>query len=190
LILVPIAIQTVWILGSLGAAVFAARSTGFGLCLFVLGFAAPVFVGYSPAPEHVGTLAALSAGISLFHPRYQVLASLLGGAVAGCVAPMILSMGAPTALALIGAATIPAISLLLARNPRFAPGVIMEEALLLLFLLGLGAALVPPILEGWRTAAGMNAMVGVASQTLPAWVLLVAGASLLFGSAWSAWRSR
>lgn len=169
---------------------FAARSTGFSLCLFVLGFVAPAATGVSLSVEQAGTLAAISAGLSLFFPRYQVLASLAGGIVTGGLGPLIGALGAPTWLAIAFAATIPAITLWLRRNPNFAAHVIQDEALLLLFLLGLGAAVLPPMLEGWQTARGMSGPVGASSDPLPAWVLLTSGASLLLGSGWAVWKSR
>ncbi len=77
------------------------------------------------------------------------------------------------------------------RNPRFAPAAMREEALLLVMLMGLVAAVAPAVLEGWRSASALSAVAaGEAEGVLPVWVLLLSGTSALLGGIWSLWRHR
>jgi hypothetical protein len=192
---VPLNIQALWILCALGAAVFAAGAAKWrNIMGLLIGFGAATALfrgGLLPEPGWVGGLVAMVAGLALYRPRWAFAGSLCGGFLAGLLGALMQFLGLGLAPSLALAAVVPAVSLWFARKPGFAPLAIREEALVLMLALGFGAAVVPAVVEGWRSAAALNTTVRNGAQlAIPVWALALSGASMLLGGAWSVWRHR
>jgi hypothetical protein len=186
-----------WLLCLLSGAVFAAvaaarvswiaaLSTGFLLSAVFLG------PDRSPDAETAGLLAAAGAIVYLFRPRQAWLAAALGGIVAGMSTGLLTIVGVPFPLATALMAGVMAATVWRARtHAAFAPDLLREDALLLVCVLGLCAAVGPSVLDGWQAAAGLN--VGaetVATRAIPAWTLSVVVMSTLLGAAHALWSRR
>lgn len=186
--------QALWFVCGIGAVVFSAglpswrRATAI-LAGFVLSFSL-LRNGAVPDAAPVAGLAALIAGVKLYRPHWTALPAVCGGLLAGALGGLLVSEGISPIAAWPVAAAIPAVTLLLSRDSRFAPDAVIEEGVLLLLLLALGAAAGPAILDGWQSAGSLNAMPEAANLALPAWVLIVVGTSIGIGGMWSAWRHR
>ncbi len=189
--------NALWLLCGLSAVVLAAltgrRWTGrVGLALgFTLAVVAiPAWV--SLQIEWTGGLAAAGAAVLLFRPRYAMVASIAGGALAAILGLLISrGKGIPQTVALAATAILVILPAVLAsRNARLTGEEIRDEALLSICLAGLVVALTPGIQEGWRSAAALN--VGGAGLdaglAIPAWTVWVAAISLLLGGAHYVWR--
>lgn len=191
----PLTIQALWILCALGAAVFAAGGANWrnitGL-LAGFGAAAALFRGgLLPEPGWLGGLVVIAAGLELYRPRWAFAGSLCGGFLAGLLGALMQFLGLGPAPSLALAAAVPAVCLWFARRPGFAPLPVREEALVLMLVLGCGAAVVPGVVDGWRSAAALNSAVRNGAQlAVPTWALALSGASILLGGAWSVWRHR
>ena len=144
-----------------------------------------------PDVASAGAAVAVAAAVPLWRPQTPSWVSAwAAGAASGTSMSMLHAAGAswPAAAPI---ATIPLIVawVLAARRPRFAPALLREEALLLLCGLGLGAATLPTVVRGWRSAVALNVHdSGAAGLALPAWTLIVVSASVLLGGGYSAWR--
>jgi hypothetical protein len=189
--------QALWILCALGAVVFAAaaaRPKG-GLLAFGGGFvAAAIVLGPDRLPDAgvAAAFAAAAAALCLYTGRYVLAGSACGGWLAGTWLALLHAQGLPFALAAVAAATPSAVAVWLTRTrPAFAPDVIREEGLLAVLLLGTGVAILPGVLDGWQTAAVLNArMPGATAVTVPAWVVVVVAASMAMGAVSSLWSRR
>jgi hypothetical protein len=74
-------------------------------------------------------------------------------------------------------------------RPKFAPAAIRDDGLILIAAMGLLLAVAPGLAEGWRSAVTLNVGErGASSQAVPVWVLVMGGASLGLGGAYSVWR--
>jgi hypothetical protein len=189
---VSIAIQAVWLLCGIAAAVF---STGAAqprrIVVIVAGFGLAGWLfrgGYPPDTATVAGLAAIVAGCGIYRPGWLTLPAFFGGFFAAVLAALLETQGVPEPIALLSSALIPCASVALAsRRSAFAPAGVLEEGRLLVLAFGLGSAVVPAILDGWRSAGALNGAIA-ANQAMPAWVLSVTGVSILIGCAWSIWR--
>lgn len=191
---VSLSLQALWLLCGIGAVVFStgpvaprrltAIGVGFGLTAWILRDGVP-------DPATVAGFAALVAGCKIYRPSWTTLPAFCGGLLAAVLAVLLRDQGLSAPLALVLAAAIPALSVGLAsRSSKFAPEDMLEEGVLLMLVLGLGAAVGPALLEGWRSAGAMNVAAEAANHVMPAWVLSVAAASILLGGVWSMWRHR
>lgn len=188
--------NALWLLCGLSAVVLAAltgrRWIGrVGLAVgFVLAILAiPAWV--SLQMEWTGGLAVAGAVVLLFRPRYAVVASIAGGALAAILGLLVAQQGIPQLVSLAATAVLVILPAVLAsRNPRLTGEEIRDEALLGICLAGLVVALTPGIQEGWRSAAALNVGGGGvdAGRAIPAWAMWVAAISLLLGGAHYVWR--
>jgi len=97
---------------------------------------------------------------------------------------------APLPLAATGACGLLATAWLLTRRqPRFAPAIVREEALLIVAGLGMILAIGPNIAAGWRSALALRAEPLVETAAPSAvWVFIVVGACLSAGGIFALWR--
>lgn len=191
--------HALWMLCGLGTVIFATAASRrwYGLGALALGFAVAVLSFPSerlPDPVWTGVLVALAAVLQLVRPGQIALTAVCGGALAGVWSSLLRIQGLPLPPALMLAAALPAISVwLAARRPAFAPAAVREEALLAVFGLGLAVAMAPGVLAGWRSALALNVSIDENShvnQIVPAWTLLLGGASVALGGLYSLWTRR
>ena len=191
---VSISLQALWLLCGIGAVVFSTGAAvprrlagvvaGFGLTSWLLRAGVP-------DPASVAGFAALVAGCKIYRPAWITLPAFCGGLLAAVLGVLLREQGLPSPYALLLCAAIPAVSIALAsRSSNFAPESMQEEGVLLMLALGLGAAVGPALIEGWRSAGAMNVAAEATNNIMPAWVLSVAAASTFIGAAWSLWRHR
>jgi hypothetical protein len=190
-------VQLLWFTSVIGSVACAAavagkrRSVGVVLAGFLVG--AYLFRdGRVPEPGFVGVIAAVAAGLQLFRPAYTDVGAACAGILAATSGAVLESFGAATPIAWI-ATVAPALLALVwsHRNPKFAPAAMREEALLMVMLLGLGTAVVPEVVDGWRSASALSSAPSeAAGRAMPAWVLLISGTAALLGGVWSLWRHR
>lgn len=183
--------QALWLVCGIGAAVFAAGPAGVArMAAVVAGFGLAAWAGTADAATVAG-FAAVVAGCGVFRPAWTTLPAFAAGVLAGTLGGLLASQGVPSPVALIAAALVPGATMALAGQGGFAPERVREEGMLLMLALGLGAAVGPAVLDGWRSAGSMNIAgnaAGEAAQAMPGWVVSVTGASVLLGGAWSLWR--
>jgi hypothetical protein len=189
--------HALWMVCALGAAVFAAaahrrmRDRAALAAGFVAGLA---LVSPSGIPDVtlVGLMAAGAAALYIFRPRYSLLAVALGGSLGGVFASLLQLQGLPSWAALPVAAALLVVPLhLAAARPAFAPDVLRDEGLLAVAVLGLGAAMLPGVLDGWQAAANLAAT-GERSATggLPLWTLALLLVASCLGALYSPWSRR
>jgi len=145
-----------------------------------------------PQPGWTATVVAAVGALVLWKPAWSGLAALCGGVLAALWISILQLQGLPSALALIVGIGLPALSAILsARRPGFATQTLREESLVILIVLGLAIAMAPEIAAGWRSAIELKAVpLGAEQPTGAAWVLLVGGACVVLGGAYSFWRRR
>ncbi|MES1255234.1 MAG: hypothetical protein ABUS56_06495 [Acidobacteriota bacterium] len=199
--------QALWLLCSLGATVFAAAASARWLAwlLIALGFvAASTLSAAVPDASVAGSVAALVATALLARADAGRLlgglvmpaAAVCAGVLAAWSGALLHANGVPRAGALAVGAAWPTLSACLVATRRdFAPQAIREEALLLVSGAGLGVAMVPHLVEGWRSAVALNVqpLADGAVLAVPAWTLLVVTGALGVGgmsALFSRWRSR
>ena len=151
------------------------------------------WLGPYPVPDvaWIGAAVAIAAAVPLWRPQTSsLLTAAAAGAASGASMSMLHAAGASWPVAVPIAAVPLLVSwMLTGRWPRFAPPTVREEALLLLGGLGVGVAMLPSVFQGWRSAIALNAHDdGSGGLAVPVWTLLVAGASVLLGGGYSAWR--
>ena len=173
----------------LGAATFATAAVGrwYGVALVPLGFAVAAF-WLRPDPVWIGGLVALVAALQLVWPDRAALTAVSAGVLAGLWGVVLQGAGLPVLPALMLAASVPAVSMVLARRRKaFAPAALREEACLGVGLLGLTVAMGPAMTAGWGSAAALNLEPG-SGHVMEAWVLFVGGGSVAFGGIYTLWR--
>jgi hypothetical protein len=197
--------QALWLLCSLGATVFAAASAGgLGWVFMVLGFVAastlPVIAADASMAGGVAAVIA-TALLATRTPAATVPARVVVSAAAVCAGvlaawsgALLHANGVPHVGALALGVAWPMISAsLVATNRDFAPRAIRDEALLLVLGAGLGVAMVPRVVDGWRSAVVLNVQPPADGALVPAWTLMVVGAALGVGGVsalFPRWRSR
>lgn len=190
-------IQLLWFLATIGAVACAAAASGKrrSFAVALAGFLAGAYLfrdGRIPDPGFIGALAATAAGLQLFRPAYTDPTAACAGILAATSGAVLESFGLTAPVALIAAMAPATLALAWShRNPNFAPKAMLEEALMLVMLLGLAAAVVPQVADGWRSASALSGVTTeAADRVMPVWVLLTSGTAALLGGVWSIWRHR
>jgi hypothetical protein len=179
----------------MGAVVF---STGFPwgvrrVAGLVVGFVLMAWLlrgGNVPEAAALAGLTAVVAGAKLYKPHWTTLPAFCGGVLAASLGAFVASQGVMAPIAFGLAALLPVIALLLSRGRGFATESMIEEGVLLVLALGLGAAVGPALIDGWQSAGALNQAAQVANRVMPVWVIWAAGTSILIGGVWSLWRHK
>jgi len=185
-----------WMLCALGAITFAAAAAPRWRRLVALsaGFAGSLLLirgGGPPDAEAAGLVAAASAVVFLFAPRYAWVAAMCGGGLAGTGVRLLLLVGAPATLAVAGMTLgVGATVWLVRRRTGFASELVREEALLIVCVLGVAVAILPGVLDGWRTAATLNVSPNVPLGPVPIWALSTVILAALVGAMHALWSRR
>jgi|GEM_PF-1693066 len=141
---------------------------------------------------YLGVLVVCLAVIQLLRPQTWMAAALGAGLIAAQAGAMLASEGLPVMLAVLMTAVLLAVPISLSvRQPRFAPSVIREEALLIVLVLGIVVAAAPEVASGWASAVALNSGTpGRAGSSIPAWALLALGVAAALGGVSRFWRQR
>jgi len=146
-----------------------------------------------PSPELLGIAAALGAGAQLLKP-VPIALPALSGVLAATWGGLLSAQGVPLGAALAAGAVIPVVAAACAATrPVFAPPAMRDEALMLVGALGLMAATLPGVVDGWRAAVNLTAQANgdtAAAEAIPTWALAVGSSSLLLGAVYSLWSRR
>jgi len=198
---VSLTLLTLWFVCGLGAAILSAaiplsRLGGvLAVGAFVLG-AWWVQQPFAPSAAVVATAATLMALWQVVGAPRRPYAAAMAGLLAGVWTAVLGGQGLPTPAAFVLAASLPVTSAWLRhRRAAFAPPALVEEALVVLALVGLVAATLPGIAEGWHAAVNLSVQGGPSpdgspATAVPAWTLAVASAALISGGAFSVWSRR
>jgi hypothetical protein len=194
---VTITFHALWMLCALGAVVFAAAAARRARDLAALsaGFAVAAVLASPeqlPDPRWAGLLAAGAAAVYLFRPRYAILSAAVGGGLAGMWTALLEVQGLPSPAATMLAAAVLILSARLTRvRPVFAPDVLRDEGLLAIGVLGLGAAVLPGVLDGWHAATNLTAVSErEVAAAVPVWTLALLLTSTSLGALYSLWSRR
>jgi hypothetical protein len=211
--------HAVWLLCGLGAAVFAthaappsearpgdvsrtplgARSHFMDMCLDVCALAVGFTAGTAvirpdrlPDPVWIGGVVAGVASLQLVKPGTRAIAPACAGALAGLMGSLFAAQGIPRVPSVVVCGAVPALSASLsARNTDFAPGQLREDALLIVFWLGLALAMAPGVTVGWQAAEALNlGQKEAASQAVPLWTLAAIAIAAAAGGVSSLWMRR
>jgi hypothetical protein len=189
--------HALWMLCALGAVVLvtaAARRLGDRLAAGA-GFVAAV-IGFGPDrlpdPMVAGTLAASSAALVLFRPRYAIAAAACAGALAGMWSALVEVQGLPSFAAVALGAMLMIVPVWLGQTRSgFASERLRDEGLLVGGALGLAVALLPGVLDGWQAATNLAASAGRQAQAaVPIWAMALLLTSMLLGVLYSLWSRR
>jgi hypothetical protein len=189
-------VDTLGILLGFAAVVFAAlEPRKRAVAPIAVGGFVAVVLGLGPArfpePSSAAFLAAGVASLALARPRWAAAAAACTGAVAGLWAGVLQLQGLGVVPAAFAAAVPPLVSALLAaRDGRFAPPRLREEALVLVAVLGLLVALVPDIVAGWHSAAAFGSMPAGDRNGGAAWMLALVLVCSAGGALYAWWRRR
>jgi hypothetical protein len=181
---------------SLASVAFATVDTRARGCVaLALGFvlaAIGVGAGRLPDPVWVGSVVACLGAVGLARPGWATVLAACGGALAGIWMSMLQFGGVPLPLAVVVAATPPALAAFFScRRPGFAPAALREEALLVVLVLGVAVAAAPGVAAGWQSAVTLNLQQKeVASEAVPAWTLLLTLGAATFGGLYTVWMRR
>lgn len=190
--------HALWMLCALGTAVYSAAAARriSHLMAFAVGFTGAAFIAGPqrlPDPASIGVVTAvMSAGV-LFRPRIGIAAAAWGGALGGMLTAMLEVQGLHPMAAVAAPAALAATTAWLTRvRPVFAPDVLRDDALLTICLIGLVAAIVPGVTDGWQAAANLTVEPAspVPINPVPAWTLALVGASTALGIVYSLWSRR
>jgi hypothetical protein len=126
----------------------------------------------------------------LMRPKFVWVAIVFGGILASLLGSLLQFEGVGVFPAMLSPAALLVVSVGFGMcRPKFAPAAIRDDALILIAVLGLLLAVAPGLAEGWRSAVTLNVGErGASSQAVPVWVLVMGGASLGLGGAYSVWR--
>jgi len=135
-------------------------------------------------------LAALAAAIRVVRPDETLIVYGIAGALSGVWMSMLRVEGVPWPVAGAVALTSPLIAAYLAATrARFAPQLVRDEALLITATLGLAVAVLPRVLDGWRSAVLLNIQDKTAgSLAVPAWAIALSAGSAVLGGLVTVWR--
>ena len=186
------------ILCGLGVAVFASlpcRHDAVGGAVFAVVFVvSAVLLGEVRAIEPVAIALAIAvpAGLLLWQPRYALAAVCGGGLAAGLWLMLLRLQGLPLLLAVLIVVAVAATSFIARRRlAHFAPAHLLEEALLILCLLGVVLAAAPAVDAGWQAARQLTATpVSSAPEFAAPWAVGLAVACLVGGGVFAIWRRR
>jgi hypothetical protein len=198
-----VSLQTLalWFVCGLGTAILVAAMplSRAGAGLGVLAFAVGAWWArqpFAPSAATVATGAALVAVWQIVRAPRRPYALIVAGLLAGIWTAVLEVQGLPLLAAVPVAALLPATSAWLrTERAAFAPPALVEEALLLLAIVGLAAAALPGIAEGWHAAVNLSVRggqpaTGTPETTMPVWTLAVASAALISGGLFSIWSRR
>jgi hypothetical protein len=180
---------------SLGSVVFAAGAGWRGYVALVIGCSAAVVgtsLGRLPDPVWVGGATAAVAVVALVRPRQELVLAAAAGVLAGLWLSMLRAAGLPWAAA-APVAVVPLVvsAVCSRRNPRFAPPMVREEALLVVVVLAVVVAVAPAVAAGWQSATALNLQQKeVPSQAVPAWTLFLTLGSAVIGGLYAVWMRR
>ncbi|HEY1240281.1 MAG TPA: hypothetical protein VGF16_06970 [Bryobacteraceae bacterium] len=186
--------QGFWLFCGLGACVFAALATNWRRVVFLTaGFIAAtawVRLGRMPDPAWMEGLAVCIVILIFMRPKFVWVAIVFGGILASLLGSLLQFEGVGVFPAMLSPAALLVVSVGFGMcRPKFAPAAIRDDALILIAVLGLLLAVAPGLAEGWRSAVTLNVGErGASSQAVPVWVLVMGGASLGLGGAYSVWR--
>jgi hypothetical protein len=167
--------------------------------LSVAAFAAGVWWAqqpFAPSPAAVALAAALVAIWQVTRAPQRPYAASMAGLLGGIWTAVLAGQGVSLLAAIAVAALLPALSAFLrGRSAAFAPPALVEEALIVLGVVGIAAAAFPGIADGWRAAVNLSVQGGQSSTAvpetaLPVWTLAVASAALISGGLFSLWSRR
>lgn len=185
-----------WMLCAFTTAIFAVAAVRDRLRAlgFVTGLATGVAVARSGPPDlsAAGALALGAVAILLFRPRYAVIATALGGALAGLWTALLQAQGLPFTVTLLVVAALGGLSAWLARSRTvFAPERLVDEGLLAVGALAITAVTLPSILDGWQTAVALAATsTRQVAIDVPVWTAVFILAFTSLGGLYSAWSRR
>lgn len=151
---------------------------------------------FAPSTATVALAAAVIAVWQVVRPPQRPYAAIVGGLLAGIWTAVLAAQGLPLLAAIPVAALLPAASAWLrVRRAAFAPPALVEEALLLLAVVGIAAAALPGVAEGWHAAVNLSIRGGQSTNAtpetaMPIWTLALASAALLSGGLFSIWSRR
>lgn len=151
---------------------------------------------FSPSPAAVALVAALMATWQVVRAPQGPYAAGVAGLLGGIWTAVLAGQGLPPLAAVAVAVLLLASSAFLrARSAAFAPPALVEEALIVLGVVGIAAAALPGIAEGWRAAVNLSVQGGQSANTaremaVPMWTLAVASAALISGGLFSLWSRR
>ena len=167
-----------------------------GLAVVMVGFAlTAVVVGGSgvPDPAWGGGVVAALAIVAILRPHVRPAIAACGGVLAAIWAAMLQIGGLPILTGVVLAITAPTLAIYLTRrHPEFAPQVLLEEALVVIVLLGVMVAIAPGVVAGWRSAAVLNLQqpLEAASHAVPTWALFVSLGAAALGGVHTVWMRR
>ena len=140
--------------------------------------------------------AAVMAAWQLVRAPERPYAAVIAGLLGGIWSAVLTGQGLSSLAAIPAAAAVPAISAFLrARSATFAPPALVEEALVVLTAVGIAAAALPGIADGWRAAVnlsvqGSQSPSAVRDAAVPIWTLAAASAALISGGLFTLWSRR
>ena len=207
--------HALWMLCALGAVVYSAAAAAAParrarhLTTLAIGFVIATIVASPqrlPDPAWVGVLTTGAAMVTLFRPRFSVVAAGWGGALGGILTALTevqgmhpaASVGPVVVLIAWGFANLDVPELIAMvvwltwLRPSFAPEALRDEALLAVSLLGLVVAVVPGVIDGWQAAANLTIEPVTAGPTapIPTWTLTLVATSMALGAVYSLWSRR
>jgi len=186
-----------WTLTGVGTVVFSAlaaptlRIRATMAAAFVTAAAAAAWFGTPPA-ETIGLITAGGAVLLLLRPATPAVAAIIGGALAGIWGIMLAGQGLPVWLGAGLGAAWPVAVVACARQAAFAPPRLRDEALFLVAVSAVAAAIVPGVQDGWRAAINLSLQSSppLASGSLPAWTTAAGVSAVLLGGLYSLWSRR
>lgn len=162
-----------------------------GQAIISFGPANP-FVAIMVSPQELAIVAAVSAMLLLRHHDWRHFGLILAGFMAAFWVATLQNMGAPFMLGLlVGLLAIGVTLWAILFREGFINDGILDEALLLVFLLGLIVGLVPELIGGWQSAGALQALdASDGGERSGFAALLVALAFTVLGVFWAFWRGR
>ena len=188
-----------WMLCGVSCAVFAADAARrfSNLISLALGLVAGALLVRADRVPDVVWVGGLVFGIAVWRlTKPGRVAGLASSAAAGLMAAIWASLFQRSGV--LTAATVPVVLAVVAvsawmsaRDPKFAPPRIHDEALMLLVLLGAVLAVAPGVAAGWQSALALNLEgKGADAFAVPGWTILVMLASVSLGGAYALWTRR
>jgi hypothetical protein len=184
------------ILAALAAAAFGSQCASPRRALVLLAS----FAGAALAFARFGALDTAALGFSvgaaalaaLARPRWTLLPPLAAGISAAAWISMLEAQGAPWSAGAVAAAVVLAAAVgLAARREAFASAELRDEALVLVGAFALLLAVIPEVVEGWRSSIALKAEpLAAAGPEMGPWLGAVVLATVALGGAYSLWKRR
>ncbi len=162
-----------------------------GLGIVNWGAANPIFQ-FMVSPQELAIVAAVSALLLLRHHDWRHFGLVLSGLIAAFWVSTLEAMGAPYELSLLLVCGVTGLNVWAAlKRQAFITDSILDEALLIVFVLGLIVGLVPEVINGWRSAGALQALDTANNNQNPEFEsLLVALSGIVLGIGWSLLRNQ